>query len=75
MNGMNDKLIEELFGSKAKARVLKLFAHNPRLALPVADIAKRIRIDQALCRRTIMRLVRLGVLKSYDIKDKKKKKS
>ncbi|MEK7501134.1 MAG: hypothetical protein AAB642_03350 [Patescibacteria group bacterium] len=71
---MNDKLLEELFGSKIRARVLKLFAHNPQLALSAVEAARRVKADRALCRRTMIRLARLDILKSYDVKNKKKKR-
>src|SRR3989344_3680483 len=69
---MNDRLIEELFGSRAKARVLKLFAHNPQAAFSVSDVARKIRVDRALCRSAVLRLVRLNILQRHDIKNKKK---
>ena len=69
---VNDKLIEELFGSRAKARVLKLFAHNPQAAFSVSDVARKIRVDRALCRSAVLRLVRLNILQRHDIKNKKK---
>lgn len=70
---MNDKLLEELFGSRVKARVLKLFAHNPNLALSMNDITRRVKADRGLCRGAVLRLVKLNILKFHDIKNKKNK--
>ena len=67
MNG--DKIMEALFGSKAK--ILKLFFTRPQLALSAEDIGKRTGLKKRAVGVIISDLVKLGVLK----KDKSHKTS
>lgn len=68
----NKNLLENLFGPKAK--VLKLFFHQPNLVLTEADIGKKSCVKRTLRHRLVADLIKLGVLKKASRNGKKKKK-
>lgn len=59
----NDKTTEELFGSKAKARVLKLFLHNPQLTFSVDGVAAKTSLKRNEVQKVLPYLIKLGVIK------------
>lgn len=58
----NNKILETIFGSKAKARVIKLFLHRRNLSLTAEDISKRIGVRGKECLKAVSELLRVGFL-------------
>ena len=70
----NDKIINELFGSKTKARVLKLFLHNPHLALSLQEISARIGAKKQEVKKSLASLIKLNIITSFKRNDKNQNK-
>lgn len=60
---MSFSLFESLFGSKARARLLRLFLLNPEGEFTVADIAAKTLIPKTDVSREILRLKKMGFIK------------
>ncbi|MBU1177408.1 MAG: hypothetical protein ABIG88_01610 [Patescibacteria group bacterium] len=71
---MSKEILEQLFDSLVKVRLLKLFLRNPDDAFGLSEIAKRIKSDLSACRRQINKLESINLINSK-IKNKKKKYS
>lgn len=72
---MNDKIIDSLFGSKTKARLLKLFLHNPELSFNLEQLSVKSKLAKSAIKKEIRLLRQLGLIKTnYDRKKKKIKK-
>ncbi len=68
---MSKEILEQLFDSLVKVRLLKLFLRNPNNAFELSEIAKRIKSDLSICRRQINKLESINFINSR-IKKKKK---
>ena len=68
---MSKEILEQLFDSLIKVRLLKLFLRNPDDAFGLSEIARRIKGDLSTCRRQINKLESIDLIKSK-IKNKKK---
>lgn len=68
-------ILEKLFGSAAKVKIIKLFLFNPESAFDSAETAERAKVSRAVARREIGNLLRIDFLrpKSY-IKESKRQK-
>lgn len=68
-------ILEKLFGSSAKVKIIKLFLFNPESAFDSAETAERAKVSRAVARREIGNLLRIDFLrpKSY-IKESKRQK-
>ena len=53
---MPKEILEQLFDSPIKVRLLKLFLRNPEDAFVLKNIAKRIRGDSVSCRKQVRKL-------------------
>lgn len=68
---MSKEILEQLFDSLVKVRLLKLFLRNPDSCFELSEIAKKIKSDSNACRRQINKLESINLIKS---KLKKRKK-
>jgi len=62
---MSDQILEQLFESSAKVRLLKLFLRNQRSKFTVREARERAQIDVRTAENALERLRKAGVLKSY----------
>lgn len=69
-------ILEKLFGSAAKVKIIKLFLFNPNSAFDTAQTAERAKVSKAVARREIVNLEKAGFIKprSY-IKEIKKQQN
>jgi Fic family protein len=70
---MEDKIINSLFGSKLKARILKLFLHNPDSSFNLANVSEKIKMPKNSIKKEITSLCQLGILKRINEKQSQKK--
>ncbi len=59
---LDDFKIEQLFGSKTRARLLSLFLENPERCFYVRELTRRIDAQLNSVRRELQNLVRLGIV-------------
>ncbi len=66
-------VLETLFGSSAKVKIIKLFLMNPETAFDILQVAERTKVSQGAARSEISNLEKVGFVKhkSY-IKEYKK---
>jgi len=57
-------ILEKLFGSAAKVKVIKLFLFNPELAFDAAQTAERSKVSVEVARKEINNLADIGFIKS-----------
>ncbi len=69
---MSKEILEQLFDSLVKVRLLKLFLRNPNSAFELSEIAKKIKSDLSICRRQINKLESINFINGR-IKEKKEK--
>ena len=69
-------ILEKLFGSAAKVKIIKLFLLNPDSAFDSLGTAERAKVSRAVARREIVNLEKIGFLKpkSY-IKEVRRQKN
>lgn len=70
---MSDQILEKLFESPAKVRVLKLFLRNEKSKFTTSEIKKRTQLDSRSVITALDKLRDAGVLKAYSHFGKKKK--
>lgn len=68
------QILEQLFDSSVKARLLKLFLRNPEKVFQIKEAAQRIRSDARLVRKQINALADIGFLRCKKIRQKLAKK-
>jgi hypothetical protein len=70
------EILEKLFGSAAKVKIIKLFLFNPEMAFDNSQTAERAKVSKAVVRREVANLEKIGFLKprSY-IKEIKRQKN
>ncbi|PIP16924.1 MAG: hypothetical protein COX44_02760 [Candidatus Portnoybacteria bacterium CG23_combo_of_CG06-09_8_20_14_all_37_13] len=68
---MAKEILEELFDSPVKVKLLKLFLRNPKASFKLNEIVKKIRSDNYSCRRQIKKLENIRLI-SGRIKNKHK---
>ena len=71
---MSDKIMGELFGSKTKARILKLFLHSPNLVLSPQEIGARIGAKKQEVKKSLASLIKLDIITSSKRNGKNQKK-
>ncbi len=71
---MNDKIIDSLFGSKTKARLLKLFLHNPELSFGLDEISAKTKLPRNIVKKELAGLLNLKIIRTIHRHDRKKKK-
>jgi len=69
-------ILEKLFGSAAKVKLIKLFLLNPETAFDAVEAGRRAKVSRAVARKEIVNLEKINFLrkKSY-IKEVKKQKN
>ncbi len=68
------QILEQLFDSPAKARLLKLFLRNPEEIFSLSEISRRIQANLKVVRRQVEGLQKIGFLKKKIISRKIKEK-
>ncbi len=68
---MAKEILEQLFDSPAKVKLLKLFLRNPDQAFMLKEIAKRVKSNSSSCRGQIKRLENISLVNSK-VRDRKK---
>jgi len=68
---MGKEILEQLFDSPVKVKLLKLFLRNPEESFRLKEVNKRIKSDAHVCRRQMKKLENINLLNSR-IKDKRK---
>jgi len=68
---MSKEILEQLFDSPVKVKLLKLFLRNPEESFGLKEVNKRIKSDARACHRQIKKLENINLLNSR-IKDKHK---
>ena len=58
-----DQILEKLFESVPKVRLLRLFMHNPEEAYALQDIAKRAQVRASVARQELSKLMATGMVK------------
>lgn len=61
---MAEQILEQLFDSPLKVRLLRLFLSNPERSFTLREIAQRLKSDQRVCRRQLDKLVNIELLNS-----------
>jgi hypothetical protein len=56
-------ILEKLFGSAAKVKIIKLFLFNPDSAFDTSEAAERAKVSKTVTRREISNLEKIGFLK------------
>jgi DNA-binding transcriptional regulator GbsR (MarR family) len=70
----SEDFIDKLFGSKIRARVLKLFFHNPLSALTLGEISSKTGVGQTDVRHAVHILKKLNLIRYAKAKKLQKKK-
>ena len=68
---MSKEILEKLFDSPVKVKLLKLFLRNPDQFFTLSEIKKRSKSDLSACRSQVVRLESIKLIKSR-VKSKKK---
>lgn len=69
-------ILEKLFGSAAKVKIIKLFLFNPDSAFDNPEAAERAKVSKAVTRREISNLEKIGFVKSkFYIKEIRRQKN
>lgn len=68
---MAKEILEELFDSSVKVKLLKLFLRNPEASFKLNEIVKKIRSDNYSCRRQLKKLENIHLV-SGRVKNKHK---
>jgi len=61
---MAKEILEQLFDSPVKVKLLKLFLRNPEVSFGLREIVKKTRADKISCRRQISKLEEIKFIKS-----------
>lgn len=59
---MTNQIFEELFGSKARVKILKFFFRNEAGYFDLPTIAKRVQERKSVVKKEINRLLKIGFL-------------
>lgn len=59
---MNNQIFEELFGSRARVKILKFFLRNETGFFDLAIIAKRVQERKPVVKKEIISLARAGFI-------------
>src|SRR5437868_4038335 len=64
MNNRGETVIEQLFGSKTRVKLLQLFYSNPNRAFYVREITRKIEEQINSVRRELSNLLSIGIITS-----------
>ncbi|MEK7579943.1 MAG: hypothetical protein AAB469_02010 [Patescibacteria group bacterium] len=59
---MTNQIFEELFGSKARVKILKFFFRNEIGSFDLGTIAKRVQERRPVVKKEIIRLLKIGFI-------------
>lgn len=59
---MTNQIFEELFGSRARVKILKFFLRNETGFFDLATIAKRAQERRPIVKKEIIRLMKIGFI-------------
>lgn len=62
------EILEKLFGSGAKVKIIKLFLFNPETAYDTSQVAERAKVSRGLATREINNLLKAGFLKDKSLR-------
>jgi hypothetical protein len=65
---MSDQILEQLFESPAKVKLLKLFLRNPKLSFSIGEARERAQLDSRSTQNALEKLRKSGFLKTYSRK-------
>ncbi len=68
---MSKQILEQLFDSPVKVRLLKLFLRNPDQSFFMQGIARRVRADSRACQREVRKLENIKLINGKLTKNKK----
>ena len=57
-------ILEKLFGSAAKVKIIKLFLFNPEMAFDPSQTSERTKVSKEIARKEIANLREIGFVKS-----------
>lgn len=57
------EILEKLFGSIAKVKIMRLFLFNPNDTFDISDLARRAKVSAIVARREITLLEKIGLVK------------
>ena len=58
-------MLEQLFGSKTRVRLLRLFLSNPDNSYYIRELARKVGVQINAIRRELINLQKIGLLNSY----------
>ncbi len=59
-------MLEKLFNSTTRAKLLKLFAHNPNSIFGFDGITKKLKLQAASAKKELENLIALGIIESFN---------
>jgi len=68
---MSKEILEQLFDSPVKVKLLKLFLRNPEDSFRLKEMVRRVKGDARVCRRQIKKLENINLISSR-VKDRHK---
>ncbi len=68
---MSHRLLEHLFGSPVKAKLLKLFVYNPDTFFPFEEVRRRTQVPGPAVTRELHKLVALGFVRVREVAAKR----
>jgi hypothetical protein len=60
-------MLEHLFGSKTRVKLLQLFLNNPSQPFYLRELARRLKVQLNAVRREVNNLIKLDILKSVEL--------
>jgi hypothetical protein len=63
INHLYMEILDKLFGSQAKVRIMRLFLFNQGESFDIAEIAHRVDLDPRVARREVLVLEKIGFLR------------
>lgn len=64
---MSDRLLEHLFGSPVKAKLIKFFVHNSDTLFPFEEVRRRTQVPGPAVTRELHKLVALGFVRVREV--------
>lgn len=61
-------VLEKIFGSAAKVKIMRLFLFNSQSVFNVSDISKRTKVKKDTVRREVAKLEKIGLIKKRSIR-------
>src|SRR4051812_31010492 len=66
------EILEKIFGSAGKVKLMRLFLFNPKTAYNLATIADRIQAKPSFARRELKNLEQMGLVRKKTVKKQKR---